>query len=197
MPKFRRRARRYPLDKSVDDEAEASCEHDGDCLRAGCDQCIPRRRVPPPLECPLRHEQRPYASFCGCVEKRCLWFRQTPLLQTTSTNADLAVQLSGKAVTDAVVVARVAELLDQQLDLVPCYLRFAELLPARHRFVVTTLGQYGITEASVTVAAPRLQRCVDDAFAKLLFAPNDISERFPNTDQVRISGVVKVQRVWQ
>jgi hypothetical protein len=197
MMKFRRGARRYPLDKSVDDEAEASCEHDGDCLRASCGQCSPRQRVPLPHPCALRGEVRPYASFCGCVEKRCLWFRQVPLLQTINTIDNLAVQHSGKAVTDAVVVARVAELLDEQLDLRPCYLRFSELLPARHRFVVTTLGQYGITDASVTGAIPRLRRCVDDAFAKLLFAPSDISERFPNMNEVRISGVAKVQRVWQ
>lgn len=94
---------------------------------------------------------------------------------------------------DAAVVSRVAELLEHHVDLRRCYLRFQELLPARHRFVVTTQGQYGFTDASVTGAAPRLQRCVDEEFAKLLFAPSDLSERFPNTEQVRVSGVIKVE----
>jgi hypothetical protein len=133
------------------------------------------------------------ATFCGCVDNRCRWFTQTLQLQTIETVENLTVHCSGKAVMDEPVVSRAAELLKQQLDLRPCYLNFKELLPARHRFVVTTLGQYGATDARVFGAVPRLQRCVDEAFAKLLFAPSEISERFANTEEVRISGVAKVE----
>lgn len=92
---------------------------------------------------------------------------------------------------------KVAELLEQELDLLPCYLRFEELLPARHRFVVTTIGQHGATDARVSGVAPRLQRCVDEAFAKLLFTPGEISERFPSGSEVQVSGVLVVHKGWR
>lgn len=188
--RYRPGAKRYPLYEN--DERDGSCEHDGDCLRPHCNKCISRARVPAPHPCPLRYGKPPYATFCGCVQKRCSWFTQTLVLKRLTSIEGLTVHFAGEKVTDAKVVSRGAELLKEQLDLRPCYKNFAHLLPVRHRFVVTTVGTYGATDARVTGAAPRLQRCIDDAFGQLLFAPNEISERFPNTKELQITGVAKV-----
>lgn len=189
--KYRPNAKRYPLDESASDSPEASCEHDGDCLRASCDDCVSRWQVPAGRTCVLRLSQRS-PSYCGCVENRCHWFTQTLSPRTISSIEGLKLQLSGKAVADGKVLERTADVLMQQLDLAPCYLRFKELLPVRHAFVVTTLGRYGVTEARVSGAIPRLKRCIDDAFAKLLFSPSEISESFSNSEELRVSGVAKV-----
>ena len=114
-----------------------------------------------------------------------------------STVDDVAVQLSKEGLADAKIVSRAAGLLDQRLDLLPCYQRYTNLLPARHRFVITTLGRCGATEARVSGASEPVQRCIQDAFAQLVLAPNDISEGFMAAQEVRISGVVTVRMAWR
>jgi hypothetical protein len=139
----------------------------------------------------------PKPTFCGCVEERCRWFTQRLTRTRISLIDDVAVRFSGEAVTDEKVVAAITAVLNEQLDVLPCYLRFEKLLPVRHRFVVTSVGKYGSTEASVSGAVPRLQRCVDDAFAKLFFAPADVSDTFVNTKQLQVSGVLTVKMAWK
>lgn len=184
--------KRYPLpDRTT---AEGGCEHDGDCLaRATCVACVSRFRVPPPRQCSPLYRQEFDGAFCGCVEKRCQWFTQRLTQRVITSTQSLQVQLGGAPATDAKLLSEAARLFD--LDLANCYYPRKNLLPARHRFVMT-VGKYGEAEATVSGSHPSVRKCVSDVFHDMTQEPNWIPGHFLGQGELRFTGVITVELAW-
>jgi len=134
------------------------------------------------------------AAFCGCVKKRCRWFKQRLRPTIVSTLHDVAIQIAGEVTADEKLLNEAAELFDVEVSY--CYERHKDLLPARLRFVVD-VGKYGEAETTVSGAAASVRKCVQDAFSDVSETGNWISEDFLKHREVRFSGVVQVQMAWK
>jgi hypothetical protein len=190
--KYRASRQRYPMREGR--ESEGTCEHDGDCLaRSMCVECVSRFRVPPSRQCPAIYLGGFDGAFCGCVEKRCRWFTQRLTQRVVSSTKDLEMRIGGALVTDTNLLRHAAELFER--DLANCYDSLKSLLPARHRFVVASVGKYGVTETTVSGSHPSVRKCAFDAIA-VDAAPSWISDDLLARGEIRFSGVIEAKMAW-
>jgi len=131
-------------------------------------------------------------AFCGCVEKRCRWFTQRLTQRVVSNTKGIEIRVGGALATDTKLLSQAAEFFDR--DLADCYDSRKNLLPARHRFVVS-VGKYGMAETTVSGSHPSVRKCVSDAIA-VDAAPSWISDELITRGEIRLSGVVEVKMAW-
>jgi hypothetical protein len=189
--KYNASRERYPLREGSDDDR--GCEHDGDCSFRSCVACVSRLRVPPSRQCPAVYSSEFDGAFCGCVEKRCRWFTQRLTERVVTSTKDLEVRIGGALATDAKFVSAATEFF--RPDLANCYDPRKNLLPVRHRFVMT-VGKYGEAGTDVSGVSAPVRKCVSDAFEAMTQELSWISDDVLKQGEIRFSGLTEVKMAW-
>jgi hypothetical protein len=192
---YRPHGKRYAL--SAEPQAdELACEHDGECLVAGCRDCVSHLRVPAPRPCALRASSEDIGTFCGCVQEQCRWFKQRLTQRVVARKENVVVRLGGTSTRDPKWLAGAEELLGVEELLVQCYDPRRHLLPARHTFEVSLSNKYGSLDTRLTGVHRSIRKCVTDVFHSLELAPNWMGEHYSVHGDVRFAGAVYVQMAW-